>query len=182
MTNMSEEMSEKGDGQSCGACALKSTRRQFFREAAVAAAAIAAALGMPARAQALSFARAAWTDGENIAYPLPSSDGVTIDKDHSVILVRHQGSIYAFSLSCPHQRTALKWKEEDGRFQCPKHKSKYQPDGTFISGRATRGMDRYSVKKRGAEIVVDLAKLFREDKDQAEWAAAVVSAGISNVR
>jgi nitrite reductase/ring-hydroxylating ferredoxin subunit len=179
---MNDKMLEKESDENCGACTLKSSRREFFREAALAAAAIVAALGMPARAQALSFLHAAWTEGERVAYPLPSVDGVTIDKEHQIILVRHQGSVYAFALSCPHQRTALKWKEDDGRFQCPKHKSKYQPDGTFISGRATRGMDRYSVKKKGAEIVVDVTKLFREDKEKAEWAAAVVSLGGANVR
>ena len=56
--------------------------------------------------------------------------------------MRFQGVVYAFNLSCPHQNTALKWQPDDQRFQCPKHKSRYQPDGTFISGRATRGMDR----------------------------------------
>jgi len=179
---MTKKMFENENGGSCGACALDSTRREFLREAALAAAAIVAALGMPARAQALGLLRAAWTNGNNVAYPLPSVDGVTIDKEHAIILVRHQGSVYAFSLSCPHQRTALKWKEDDGRFQCPKHKSKYQPDGTFISGRATRGMDRYAVQKKGAEILVDVTKLFREDKEKAEWAAAVVTVGASNVR
>jgi nitrite reductase/ring-hydroxylating ferredoxin subunit len=178
---MDDKMSTKDD-QDCGACELKSTRREFFREAALAAAAIVAALGMPARAHGLSFLHAAWSEGDNVAYPIPGVDGVTIDKEHQIIVVRHQGSVYAFALSCPHQRTALKWKEDDGRFQCPKHKSKYQPDGTFISGRATRGMDRYSVKKKGAEIVVDMTKLFREDKEKAEWAAAVVSVGGANVR
>jgi len=179
---MTKEMFENDNGESCGACALDSSRREFLREAALAVAAIAAALGIPARAQALGVLRAAWNNGNNVAYPLPGADGVTIDKEHQVILVRHQGSVYAFALSCPHQRTALKWKEDDGRFQCPKHKSKYQPDGTFISGRATRGMDRYAVQKKGAEILVDVTKLFREDKEKGKWAAAVVTLGASSVR
>jgi Rieske Fe-S protein len=82
--------------------------------------------------------------------------------------------LYAFRLACPHQRTALKWKAKDGRFQCPKHKSKYQPDGTFISGRATRGMDRHAVRRNGNEVVVDLSKVYLQDKDGGGWTAAVV--------
>ena len=28
--------------------------------------------------------------------------------------------------------TALKWAPRDAQFQCPKHHSKYRPDGSFI--------------------------------------------------
>lgn len=179
---MTQDKSENDSAEACGNCLLDGSRREFLREAALAVAAIVTAMGMPARAQALSLLSPAWTNGKDVAYPLPGADGVTIDKAHQVILVRNQGAVYAFALSCPHQRTALKWKEDDDRFQCPKHKSKYRPDGTFISGRATRGMDRYAVKKKGAQVLVDVTKLFREDKDKAGWTAAVVTLGASNVR
>jgi len=108
------------------------------------------------------------------SYPLPPADGVQIDRDQEVILVRWQSAVYAFNLSCPHQHTALRWNQGDGQFQCPKHHSKYRPDGTFVSGRATRGMDRFSVTRNGDEIVVDLDAMHKEDKDPAGWSAAVV--------
>ncbi len=107
------------------------------------------------------------------AFPVPAQDGVQFNKDQELILVRNQGHVYAFALSCPHQNTALRWVDE-GRFQCPKHKSKYEPDGTFISGRATRNMDRYAIKHAGEEVEVDLDVLYRNDKQPAEWTAAVV--------
>ena len=107
-------------------------------------------------------------------YPIPATDGVTIDDKNEVILVRWQSQIYAFNLSCPHQNTALKWLAADGRFQCPKHKSRYQPDGTFISGRATRNMDRLPIKRDGSSVVVDVDHAFESDKDQAAWRAATV--------
>jgi len=161
---------------SCAGCTLRDSRREFFRDAAAAVAAIAVGLGLPARAHALAtrLGSAAYADGSEAAYALPSADGVTIDKEREVILVRYQSAVYAFRLSCPHQRTALKWQEEDHRFQCPKHKSRYQPDGTFISGRATRGMDRYAIRRKGAEVVVNLSKVYLEDTDKAGWSAAVV--------
>ncbi|HTD70459.1 MAG TPA: Rieske 2Fe-2S domain-containing protein, partial [Gemmatimonadales bacterium] len=76
---------------------------------------------------------------------------------------------------CPHQNTALKWLRDEGRFQCPKHKSRYQPDGVFISGRATRNMDRLAVRREGDTIVVNVDKLYRSDQNAADWAAAVVA-------
>ena len=160
----------------CSGCKLHDSRREFLREVAAAIAGIAALLGLPGSAHALTvrLALASHVSGTEAAYPLPETDGVTIDKEREVILVRWEGAVYAFRLSCPHQKTALKWKEKDVRFQCPKHKSKYEPDGTFISGRATRGMDRYAIRRRKGEIVVDVSKIYLEDKDEAGWRAAVV--------
>jgi nitrite reductase/ring-hydroxylating ferredoxin subunit len=165
----------------CAGCALHDgvddSRRQFLRDAALAVAGIAAVLGLPARASALetTFGAALRVEGTKAAYALPGADGATIDKEREVILVRWQGTVYAFALSCPHQRTMLKWRDDDGgRFQCPKHKSKYRPDGSFISGRATRGMDRYAVRRAGGQVEVDTARVFKEDEDKAGWDAAQV--------
>ena len=108
------------------------------------------------------------------SYPLPAADGVTIDRDAQLILVRFQQHVYVFNLACPHENTALRWKPRDGRFQCPRHESQYQPDGTFITGRATRNMDRFAVARAGSSVRVDLNRLFRSDQQASEWAAAAV--------
>jgi nitrite reductase/ring-hydroxylating ferredoxin subunit len=150
-------------------------RRDFLKDslATVAAAlmTIAAApldaLAIPIRAGA---AIRIW--GNEHSYPVPPADGAVIDKHNEVILVRYAGAVYAFALSCPHQNTGLRWLGDDSRFQCPKHKSKYQPDGTFMSGKATRNMDRYAVRRKGKHIVVDLGVLIRSDKEPERWAAA----------
>ena len=51
----------------------------------------------------------------------------------------------------------------------------YQPDGVFISDRATRNMDRFAVRRDAGTIVVDVDKVFKSDQDAAGWAAAVVA-------
>ena len=109
------------------------------------------------------------------AYPMPAADGVTIDKTTQVILVRLQGKVMAFNLACPHENTALRWKQAVGRFECTKHDSKYSPDGTFTGGRATRNMDRLAIVRDGASVVVDLTKLIKSDSQSAEWTAAVIT-------
>ena len=160
----------------CHVCPL-AARRDFLRRAsALAASALLSAGGIlaPARALAVGVARALRVGGASVAYAIPGADGVTIDRDNEVILVRWEGSVHAFALSCPHQNTALRWLERDGRFQCPKHKSRYTPDGSFISGRATRGMDRFAIALREQEVVVDLDTIIRQDEDRAAWEAAVV--------
>jgi nitrite reductase/ring-hydroxylating ferredoxin subunit len=113
--------------------------------------------------------------GAEKAYPIPPRDQVTIDQDSEVILVRHAGRVFAFALSCPHQNTAVRWEEGSGIFECPKHHSKYQPDGTFISGRATRAMDRLPIRREGDRLLVNVDVALRQDKDVAAWTAAVVA-------
>jgi nitrite reductase/ring-hydroxylating ferredoxin subunit len=160
----------------CVPCECHS-RRGFLRDAAAAAAAALGAIGVrPAVAVALPirWVSALVRAGAGATYPVPVADGVQIDRDNQVILVRWQNAVYAFNLSCPHQNTALRWDEADARFQCPKHHSKYQPDGTFISGRATRNMDRFTVRQDANTIVVDLDAMYKSNEDQAGWAAAVV--------
>src|SRR6186713_961765 len=106
---------------------------------------------------------------------MPAPAGWTIDKPPQVILVRLQGKVIAFNLACPHENTALRWKQAVGRFECTKHDSKYSPDGTFIGGRATRNMDRLAIVRDGANVVVDLTNLVKSDTQAAEWKAAVIA-------
>jgi Rieske Fe-S protein len=146
----------------------------------MSAAALAAMVGVelwPRRADAVPVAEGMGTQTgpSERTYPVTAADGVTIDRDAQVILVRFQQRAYAFNLACPHENTALRWKERDGRFQCPRHESQYQPDGTFISGRATRNMDRLAIRRAGAQLVVDLDRLFRSDQQPQEWGAAAAA-------
>lgn len=176
---MSDAIEEDGPGDQCGACSV-SSRREFLREAAVTVAGIAAALGFARGASALpahftvGATRAATRTGDELSYPIPAADGALIDRDAQVIVVRWQNAVYAFNLSCPHQNTSLRWDETDRRFQCPKHHSQYQPDGAFISGRATRGMDRFTIRRNGDKVVVDVNAMHKQDVDAAGWNAAVV--------
>lgn len=152
----------------CHDCPLAG-RREFLRDVTWW---LAAAMVAPLP---LRYGRAIKSRGTERAYPIPDSDGATIDKDNQVILVRSEGKAFAFNLSCPHQNTALRWHPEDGQFQCPKHHSRYRPDGVFISGRATRGMDRFAVRRDGATIQVDVDRLFRQDQNEAAWDAAFIT-------
>jgi Rieske Fe-S protein len=109
-----------------------------------------------------------------VRYALPAADGVSIDSSNEVILCRSNGEVYAFALSCPHQNTALKAMPKNAGFQCTRHKSKYLPNGTFVSGRATRNMDRLHITRDGAQIIVDPDLPYESDLDPAKWAAAFV--------
>ena len=163
---------------SCTGCDGDSDRREFLRQVTAVLAGVAGWLrigpgllaGLP-----ITFASGRSSDTDEAAYPIPAEDGATIDKPREVILVRFEKAVYAFALSCPHQKTPLRWKPEATQFQCPKHKSRFQPDGSFIDGRATRNMDRYAIRREGEEVRVSLDELHREDENREEWIAAVVT-------
>jgi len=168
---------EEGRG-GCAGCDGATSRRSALGR--MSAAALAAMVGVelwPGRAAAVPVTEGAGAPAgpAESAYPVPAADGVTIDREAQVILVRFQQHAYAFNLACPHENTALRWKERDGRFQCPRHESQYRPDGTFISGRATRNMDRFLIKRDGDRLVVDLDRLLRSDQQPQDWGAAAVS-------
>ena len=161
----------------CADCAAPA-RRDFLLDALRAGALALAAIGLPsgdAHAMPPRFVAALASHLKDKSYAIPPADGVQIDKDNDVILSRVGKQVYAFSLACPHQNTALKWDADDNRFQCPKHKSRYRPDGTFIEGRATRGMDRCAVRLAGTAIVVDVDKVYQEDLEKGQWQQAVVT-------
>jgi nitrite reductase/ring-hydroxylating ferredoxin subunit len=155
-------------------------RREFLRSAALVVASLglfggaARSAGAMTPAMMRALPRRATDRAEEKRYAVPSADGVMIDRDNSVIIARAAGKVYAFSLSCPHQNTALRWSADDREFQCPKHKSHYRPDGVFIDGRATRDMDRLPIRRDAAAIVVDIDGLIQSDEHPKEWAAAFV--------
>jgi nitrite reductase/ring-hydroxylating ferredoxin subunit len=173
MTRRSSPRSPMPPDTPCASCAGLSSRRDFLRDAASLVVCAAAAPGDALRLPVRLTTALLLLDGEAV-YQIPPQDGATIDRDRKVILVRYQDRIYAFGLSCPHQNTALRWQEEQQRFQCPKHKSTFQLDGAFLTGRATRSLDRYPLRREGDTVVVDLSALLQEDRDRERWVDAVV--------
>ncbi|MES2124929.1 MAG: Rieske 2Fe-2S domain-containing protein [Gemmatimonadota bacterium] len=161
----------------CADCPLDGGRRTFFRQAGLAAVGLLLSAGLPDALAAMTPTSlvARGRTGGNPIYPIPLKDGVQIDKENDVILVRWEAKVMAFNLSCPHQNTALRWNEKDAQFQCPKHHSKYTPDGTFISGRATRNMDRFTLARMGDAVVVNTQVMHKNDKDPTGWSASVVA-------
>ncbi len=178
MTPLPSDETEPGANE-CAGCELPASRRRFLRDAFLSVASALVAVGASrtsAFSMPLEFIEGKRRGGQTVSYPIPTADGAQIDKRNDVILVRSQGAVYAFDLSCPHQNTALRWSDGDHEFECPKHHSRFQPNGDYIadSGRATRNMDRFAVARTGDDVTVDLDKLYQDDSDGTEWAAAVI--------
>lgn len=158
-----------------GTCPI--ARRVFLKDVSVLTAALVAAGLAPRGAMAAARPiRALSREHAEVRYPIPGRDGVRFDDDNEVILVRNAGKVYAFALSCPHQNTALKSDPDgSGGFYCTKHESRYRPSGEFISGRATRNMDRLAIRRDGSAVVVNVDTWFESDSEPTQWAAAAVT-------
>jgi nitrite reductase/ring-hydroxylating ferredoxin subunit len=163
---------KKTHAHDCGPC---QSRREFF---GCVSASLTGAFVLPVIADALDLLpvveAAGAQAGAEHAYAIPAQDSVNIDKKAQIILVRYQQKVIAFNLACPHENTALKWRDGDKRFQCPKHDSKYTPEGVFKDGRATRNMDRLAIRRQGDQVFVSTDRLYMSDKQPKEWAEAVV--------
>lgn len=174
-----ETKSEQRQRADCSHCELATMgRRVFLQRAGLAAAAALAALGAPrstAFAAAVSTIEPGRTLGNVRSYNIPASDGAYVDAANEVILARWQNQMYAFSLKCPHRGSTLEWRQAENRVFCPKHKARFRPDGAHDSGRESRDLDRFDIRRAGASVAVDLSAVLRSDNDAAAWQAAVVS-------
>ena len=124
-----------------------------------------AALGLSADLVLPVSAIAGSGSGPERSYPIPAADSVNIDRKAQVILVRYANRVYAFALACPHEHAAVKWLAKDHRFQCTKHDSQYTPDGKYTSGKATRNLDRFPVRKEGSTVIVTTDRVFQSDQN-----------------
>jgi len=172
---MTMKLAQVGDAPVC--------RRDFLQQCATGAVVLGLGLGLPGKLGAQPV-RVRWLDGlltgggeDQVAYPVPAEDGVSVDRENELILVREAGCLYAFALSCPHQRSMLKWRDKEHQFRCTKHGSEYEPSGEYLSGRATRGMDRYSLRVEAGQVMVDRSRKFLQDEDPAGWEGAVAIVG-----
>ena len=153
-----------------------SSRRAFLSSAGCLGGAVALCALLPESLRALPITMVSGeAAGAEQAYPVPAAESVSVDGKVGVIVAHSGGKIYAFSMSCPHEHAAVRWVPKDGRFACTKHDSKYRPDGTYISGRATRGLDRFPIRRDGDKVLVTTDMVFRADKDPAGWQAAAVA-------
>ena len=126
----------------------------------------------PAPTTGPAFAKGPVDVGPKSAY---SKDGVTdkFAKTNRVLVIRHEGKIYAPTATCTHKNCAVKLKGED--IVCPCHGSKYSLQGTSIKGPAKGSLYRYGISVNDAgHIIVDKSKQFEEKDWDKEGASITV--------
>jgi len=179
MRRETEDPHPADNSNACGDCPIVHSRRAFLRDIGVATAAALAAVALkrPTAAFAASVGEIAplRASAREVSYTIPNANRVSVDVNNDVILARWEGRLYAFSLKCPHKGERLEWRASEERVYCPKHKARFLAEGTHVSGRGKRDLDRHGLRREGSAVVVDLGRVYRQDTERAEWSAAVVT-------
>jgi len=152
-------------------------RRSFLRDASITVGAALLAGGLVPNqtfANGIASIAALPAGAQERAYALPTADGVWVDADNRVALVRVDRQIFAFSLECPHRGRVLEWTDAENRFYCSKHKARFIANGQHASGRRTPDLDRFALRVQQNRVVVSVDRVLASDTMPAEWARAVV--------
>ena len=88
----------------------------------------------------------------------------------AVWVVRGQGdgSVQAFTATCPHLGCGIDHREGDRHFECPCHDSVFQLDGKRKSGPSPRDMDTLETKVERGEVLVRFARFRQGTRDKRE--------------
>jgi nitrite reductase/ring-hydroxylating ferredoxin subunit len=83
-------------------------------------------------------------NGNELRYPIPASDSVNVDHAAQVIVVRAQGHVFVFNLSCPHQNAAVKMAA--GRQSISVHETQLEVQARRRLHRRTRNTQHGSLR------------------------------------
>lgn len=168
---MTQQSSTAGSCPTSGACEHPCAEGTTRREFGLIIGAIAL-VGLAGDAVAATVTLATGTQsGSDRAYPIPPADGVTIDRDAQVILVRQRAHVRV--------RAVVPASERGGevgraRQQVSMHETRLALSGRWGPHCRTRHPKHGSLSdpSRRQRLHVDVSRVFRSDADLAGWTAA----------
>ncbi|MEA2009541.1 MAG: ubiquinol-cytochrome c reductase iron-sulfur subunit [Actinomycetota bacterium] len=83
------------------------------------------------------------------------TEGVLEVREARGYLVNVEGDVLAFSEVCTHLGCRVPFVDENNRFECPCHGSKFTREGDYLEGPAPRGMDEYATEVVDGVIEID---------------------------
>jgi len=89
--------------------------------------------------------------------------------EHDIWVVKYgDGSITAFSPTCPHLGCGFRWNQDSGRFECPCHSSTFDIKGNVQGGPAPRGLDKLPSRVEDGKLYVKFKKYRLGISEQVE--------------
>jgi menaquinol-cytochrome c reductase iron-sulfur subunit len=70
------------------------------------------------------------------------------------LVKRSDGTVAAFSPSCPHLGCGYRWFAQEQQFKCPCHGSVFDIDGKVLGGPAPRPLDTLAVRQDKGRVLV----------------------------
>jgi len=79
---------------------------------------------------------------------------IGLSEEGPTIVIRREGSLFAFSAVCTHLGCIVKWLPEREEFLCPCHAGRFDANGAVISGPPPAPLKRYSVEITPEGLIV----------------------------
>lgn len=74
--------------------------------------------------------------------------------DETVYVYSLNGSLAAYSATCPHVRCVVKWLPDRGVYRCPCHASAFDKAGKKLYGPSARGLWAQRVRVQGGRVLL----------------------------
>jgi Rieske Fe-S protein len=98
-----------------------------------------------------------FSDKRETTFSLPLQnikEGITYIQSSQLFIYKNQHSIDILDAHCTHMGCILSYDETQQQFKCPCHKSKFDSDGTRLSGPAKRNLDKIEFKIKDKTLFV----------------------------
>jgi cytochrome b6-f complex iron-sulfur subunit len=139
------------------------SRRSFLTTAWKVSAGLLAAAGLITTWDMLKPHLAAGFDAlvKTVAPDAVPTSGVLEVPEARGYLVKTDDDIVALSEVCTHLGCRVPYIDENDRFECPCHGSKFTREGNYIEGPAPRGMDEYATEVVEGVIEIDTSDVIQ---------------------
>ena len=117
------------------------TRRRFLKGTLMAGAAAVIAACTPKGAPAGSQGGESGEEADPVE-ALARGEGEVMELDGEKVAVYKDdaGNVAKLSPVCPHQGCKVEWNASEDTWDCPCHASRFEPDGSYISGPANEDL------------------------------------------
>lgn len=85
--------------------------------------------------------------------PVGSNQQITYG-GQSVVVLRTQQSIKAFSLTCTHLGCTVEWRQDQKEFYCPCHDGRFDQFGEVVAGPPPVPLEQFPVRVVDDQVVV----------------------------
>lgn len=89
-----------------------------------------------------------------------------------------ENKLVAVHTFCTHDGCATSWVAEDRQYGCPCCGSRYEIDGTVLSGPATTALERFKIYNHDGSVLVNRSEKFKYEAGQ--WSTPGASLSLDN--
>lgn len=79
---------------------------------------------------------------------------VKVGTTDAAVMRDEHGGIVALDMRCTHAGCAVRWRQQDGIFDCPCHGGQFERDGTVLKGPPKRPLEHLTIRSESGTVIV----------------------------